>query len=167
MKYCKMREVKSIVRANEDDAGIDFYVPTFTKEFVGDLMSKPTNSKLQWASATSVRVPPHEQILIPAGIKVIVPKGYALIAMNKSGVATKKRLDVGACVIDTPYRGEVHINLMNTSNEPAEISEGDKIVQFVLNKISTEQPKEISLEEYEKNSNTTRSSGGFGSTGTN
>lgn len=167
MIYCKVRDVKSINRANDDDAGIDFFVPTFDKKFIDDFTSKPENAEMIWNFSTKeIKIKPHAQILIPSGIKVIVPKGYALVAMNKSGIATKRRLDVGACVVDSSYRGEVHINLVNTSNDTVTISEGDKIVQFVLNKISTSKPQEIDLDEYEKKSNTNRGTGGFGSTGT-
>ena len=49
---------------------------------------------------TSIEIKPGQSVLIPSGIHVKVPDGYALIYFNKSGVASKKHLHVGACVVD-------------------------------------------------------------------
>ena len=88
-----------------------------------------------------------------------------MIAFNKSGVAVKKNLHVGACVVDHGYQGEVHINLTNVGSEDRTLEAGDKIVQFVLLPLG---PPEIELVEennlYESNSS--RGDGGFGSSGT-
>ena len=78
MKFTKTRDVKSPTRANSTDAGIDFFIPN---DYEGtDLV-------------------PGESAFIPSGVKVNVPEGFALIAFNKSGVAVKKNLHVGACVV--------------------------------------------------------------------
>ena len=103
--------------------------------------------------------------MIPSGIKVNVPEGYALIAFNKSGVATKKGLQVGACVVDCGYQGEIHIHLVNVGQEFAQLNPGDKVVQFVLIKLGDPVIQQVSEDDlYEKESN--RGEGGFGSTGT-
>ena len=52
--------------------------------------------------------------------------------MNKSGVAYKKRLIVGACVVDSGYEGEVFVNLHNIGTEPQTIEPGDKVAQAVV-----------------------------------
>ena len=143
MKICKIREVKDPVRANTADAGIDFFIP---EDFKSHLLE------------------PQESVLIPSGIKVNVPEGSALIAFNKSGVATKKNLQVGACVVDCGYQGEVHIHLTNVGFEPTKIDPGDKIIQLVLIKLgdpSIELVQEEELYSYSSD----RGSGGFGSTG--
>lgn len=141
----KVRDVKLPQKGHNEDAGFDFFIPN---DF----------------EARTLR--PHEDILIPSGIRVNVPVGYALVAMNKSGVATKKKLRIGACVIDTGYAGEVHIHLFNDGTDLVQLSPGDKIVQFVLLKIGTPGIKEISNEEYTKMMNSyERGEGGFGSTG--
>ena len=144
MKFCKIRKVKTPTRANSTDAGIDFFVPD---------------------DFDTVQLESQQSILIPSGIKVNVPKGYALIAFNKSGVATKKHLQVGAAVVDCGYQGEVHIHLTNVGWDPTEINPGDKIVQFILLPLGN--PELECIEEsklYEEESD--RGSGGFGSTGT-
>ena len=71
MKFCKVRKVKTPIRANNTDAGIDFFVPEDQK---------------------IISLDPGESCLIPSGIKCNVPEGFALVAFNKSGVAVKKAL---------------------------------------------------------------------------
>ena len=96
MKFAKVKDVKTPKRANNTDAGIDFFVPE---------------------TAGTITLTPGDSCLIASGIKVNVPEGYALVAFNKSGVATKKGLQVGACVVDCGYQGEVHIHLVNIGQE--------------------------------------------------
>ena len=79
----------------------------------------------------STIIPPGDAVLIPSGIKVHIPEGYALIAFNKSGVAVKKELAVKACVIDCDYQGEIKVHLKNESKEYQTIHGGDKFIQFV------------------------------------
>lgn len=67
-------------------------------------------------------------------------------------------------MIDSPYRGELHINLVNVSKAEQVIKFGQKITQFVLIPISCSIPDEMPVDEYERNE-TSRGSGGFGSTG--
>ena len=145
MKITKIKDVKTPTRANTTDAGVDFFIPN------------DYNGKTELS--------PGESCFIPSGIKVNVPEGYALIAFNKSGVATKKGLHVGACVVDCGYQGELHINLANVSAEYQTIAAGDKIVQFVLLPLG-----DPSIELVEENnlyeSVSTRGEGGFGSSGT-
>lgn len=145
--FCKVRDVKSPVKAHPFDAGFDFFIPN---DFGRRIL------------------PPGADILIPSGIKVDVPEGYALIAMNKSGIATKQKLRHGASVVDTGYSGEVHIHLFNDGTIDMVLEGGMKIIQFVLVKIGTHQSYEISPEEYEKRmTDFERGEGGFGSTGVN
>lgn len=144
MIYTKVGDVQSPCRANDTDAGIDFYVPN---------------------DFSPITLDPQKDILIPSGIKVHVPNGYALIAFNKSGVATKKKLVVGAEVIDVGYEGQMGLHLFNAGTEPQYIGPGMKIVQFVLLPISTAHPKEVSNDEYTACCGSNRGAGGFGSTG--
>ena len=109
MKISKVRDVKTPTRGTPGSAGIDFYVPD----------NYPTNL---------CTVAPGERYFIPSGIKANVPEGYALIAMNKSGVSLKKGLMVGACVVDSDYQGEIHLHLINASTDDVTIQPGDKAV---------------------------------------
>lgn len=144
--YIKTKSVKDPVRGHDTDAGIDFFIPDDFEE-------------------TTINT--NEDVLIDAGIKVIVPKNYALIFKEKSGVATKKKLTIGACVVDSDYRGVVHLHLFNNGKEPVTLKAGDKITQGLVVPISLCKPKAITEEEYAAYDNTERGEGGFGSTGTN
>jgi len=167
IKFLKVREVKSPSRANDDDAGIDFYVPTFTKEFLKDLKEK--NPDLDNTNITDfgIYLSPGESVNIPSGIHCQMEKNdRALIAANKSGVASKFRLVFGAEVVDYQYQGEVHLNLIYVGKGKVEILPGQKILQFVETPIFTSKivvDEESSIEDFYK-TKTTRGAGGFGST---
>lgn len=147
MKILKIRDVKTPSRGTQGSAGIDFFVPN---DFPGTHYL---------ASGQSIN--------IPSGIKVKIPESTALVVMNKSGVALKKGLQVGACVIDCDYQGEVHLHVVNVGTEIAEIKPGEKLVQMLLLPILPAVVHEVLKEEdiFEGEA-TERGSGGFGSTGT-
>lgn len=145
MKISKLRKVKTPTRGTVGSAGIDFYVPD----------DYPANV---------ATINPGDAVFLPSGIIANVPNGHALIAFNKSGVALKKGLMVGACVVDSDYQGEIHLHLVNTSNTAVRIEAGEKLVQFLLvpvNHCTVEvvDASELFSQESE------RGDGGFGSTG--
>lgn len=150
MKFTKVRDVKSPTRGTSMSAGLDFYVPNDVETY----------------GEKAIHLPPGDSILIPSGIHVNIPKGYALIAMNKSGVATRKGLVVGACVIDEDYQGEVHLHVINSSRTISLIEPGEKLVQMLLVPVSYVLPTEVESLSDLYSSETERGSGGFGSTGT-
>ncbi len=164
IQFTKVRNVKSPNRGTPQSAGIDFYVPEYDEKFRSDLSSK--NPTLH-SYLDRVIVPPHCRVLIPSGIHIKIPENTALIANNKSGVATKKGLVFGASVIDSDYQGEVHLHLINTTDRDIEIMFGEKILQAILTPIYVPIPEEVeSLDKLYENHNSERGSGGFGSTGT-
>ena len=144
MKFSKIRDVKSPTRANSTDAGIDFFIPNTEQPMC---------------------LSPGHSCFIPSGIKVNCPEGFALVAFNKSGIAVKKGLHVGACVVDHGYQGEVHINLTNVGTENITLEPGDKIVQFVLLPLGDPKVEEVKESELYLEVSS-RGEGGFGSTGT-
>ncbi len=115
---------------------------------------------------------PHSKILIPSGIKtrmngpISKNDNYALIAFNKSGVASKLGLDIGACVIDYTYEGEIHINLINTSTKSVRIYENMKAAQFIEMPIKINEVEVLDQtdEVFYKGRVKDRKDGGFGST---
>ena len=114
-----------------------------------------------------ILIGPHQRVLIPAGIKTWMEPGTALIAANKSGVASKKGLIFGAQVVDSDYTGEVHINVINTTDEEVKISTGDKLIQFIHTPILLSPIEEVSETEFKAlHMSSLRGEGGFGSTGT-
>ena len=172
LKYCKVRKVKSLNRAHADDAGIDFYIPedidvdTFHAKC--DITKcNPTYNLTDDYFIKDITLAPGQSVLIPSGIHVKVPTGYALIYFNKSGVSSKKHLYVGACVVDENYQGECHLNLTNVGDCNVTISAGDKIVQGIVLPINYCQAEETnSLEELYAEGISARGADGFGSSGT-
>ena len=146
MKIFKTRNVKTPERGSEGSAGLDFFVPY---DFPG------THSLI-----------PGMDVNIPSGIKVQVPHGYALIFKNKSGVALKKGLQVGACVVDEDYQGEVHLHVRNIGTDVVWIDPGEKLVQAILVPVLYEGVEVCETEAELFPKKTERGSGGFGSTGT-
>jgi len=139
-------------RAHVADAGMDLFYCTDPGA---------TNSCV-WENG-DFRIPPGENCLIPTGIKIEVPEGYMLEIKNKSGVASKRQLLVGACVVDPGYTGEIFVNLHNIGKCTQEISHGQKIAQAVLVPIITCGIQQIYTDPADKK--TSRGTGGFGSTG--
>lgn len=152
--FLRTRDVK-FPESAYSSAGIDFYVPTFTDEFKRDLVERSTagwEPKFEeFDGKPSMVIASGERVSIPSGIKAEFPlPNTALIAFNKSGIATKKGLVIGACVVDSDYTGEIHISLINTSNKNVYLSEGEKAVQFILLPIhKPEDIIEVTTDDYE------------------
>jgi len=150
LRVYKIREsAKLPVRAHAADAGIDlFYCPDQTEHplYGADYCVHPDESKI-----------------VPTGIKVEVPYGFMLEIKNKSSVAAKKQLLVGACVVDSGYDGEVFVNLHNVGAAARILEPGQKIAQAVL--IPVEPCVVVECGTDTLNENSTRGAGALGSTG--
>lgn len=111
-----------------------------------------------------VTIQPGQTVLLPTGISIAVPEGYAGMVFARSGLASKQGLapanKVG--VIDADYRGPVMVALHNHSQEPRTVNHGDRVAQLVIMPVLTPE-----LEEVAELDETQRGAGGFGSTGTN
>ncbi len=109
-----------------------------------------------------VRVKPLERVLIPTGISLELPPGFEAQIRPRSGIAINKGITVlnSPGTIDSDYRGDVGIMLVNLSNQEVEILDGERIAQMVIAKYeSIEWVESIDLDDSE------RGTGGFGSTG--
>ena len=140
LQIIKTRSVRTPEYGTDGSAGIDFFVPD---DFAPRMIDR------------------HEAVNIPSGIKARFPDGKVLIAFNKSGVSTKKRLQIGACVVDSDYDGEIHLHVFNTGFTPIRIAPGDKIAQFILldyNRAIIDEVEEFTPRK------TQRGEGAFGST---
>lgn len=163
IKIMKTMPVKTPTRGTSVAAGVDFFVPENTDEFVTAFKEK--NSDIQ-INEKGIVLGPHERVNIPSGIKAEIPHGYALIAYNKSGVSLRYGLDIGASVVDEDYKGVIHLSLVNTSNDIVKIEYGQKIIQFLLLPVAYDEVKEVTTEEELFTRDSERGEGGFGSTGT-
>ena len=97
--------------------------------------------------------------LISTGISIEVPDYYYVRVAPRSGLACKG-IDIGAGVVDSSYRGEVKVLVLNNSTEPFEINKYDKIAQLILERCGN-----AKIELTDTLSDSIRGSGGFGSTG--
>ena len=121
IEYYRLREdVQPPERANPSDAGLDL---KFNPEPKGFLPKQEVDS---------VSIEPGKSVVLPTGYRFGVPHGYMLEIKNRSGMAAKKSLIVGACVVDSGYDGEVFVNLHNIGTETQTLDPGDKIAQAVM-----------------------------------
>ena len=111
---------------------------------------------------TKIIIPPRKAEMIPTGIAISVPSGYEAQIRPRSGLAAKNGITVlnSPGTIDSDYRGEILVMLINHSNKDFEILRGMRIAQMVISKI--EQFNLISVDELDT---TDRGKDGFGSTG--
>ena len=109
-----------------------------------------------------VTVAPGEVFWVPTGIALEVPVGCAGLVYARSSMGAKRGLapanKVG--VVDSDYRGEIKVVLLNHSKQPQTIEPGERVAQFVITPVLTPQ-----YEEVEELTDTDRGAGGFGSTG--
>jgi dUTP pyrophosphatase len=113
-------------------------------------------------SAIDTCIEPHGKGIIRTDLKVAVPHGtYGRVA-PRSGLAANNFIDVGAGIVDEDYRGPLGVVLFNHANVPFKVNQGDRIAQFICEKIVY--PELLEVEDLDK---TERGEGGFGSTGTN
>ncbi len=110
----------------------------------------------------SVTIEPGEIVWVPTGIALEVPKGCAGLVYARSSMGAKRGLapanKVG--VVDSDYRGEIKVVLLNHSNQTQTLQPGERVAQFVITPVL--QPN---YEEVEELTDTNRGTGGFGSTG--
>ncbi len=131
-------------RAHAHDAGMDFFFAPDT--------DKP------------VLIESGQSAVLQTGLKVEVPRGYMLQIMNKSGVASKRSLLTGACVVDHGYTGEIFINLHNVGSQVQMIEPGMKLAQGVFIQVENF-ALELIDEDNIYGEDTSRGSGALGSTG--
>ena len=125
--------------ARDDDAGLDLH------------------------AATDVTLAPGARVLVPTGLALAIPPGYAGFVLPRSGLALRH----GVTLLNTPglidagYRGELQVLLVNLGDTSVKLSRGDRIAQLVVQRI-----ERVSLTPVSELPPSTRGTGGFGSTGT-
>ncbi len=126
--------------------------------------------KSTWASGFDVRaqlekplaLEPGQRELVPTGLAFEIPQGFEIQARPRSGLAVKQGISLVNTpgTIDSDYRGEVKIILINLGHETVEINDGERIAQLVIAPVYQAAFKEVT-----ELSETDRGAGGFGSTG--
>lgn len=145
----KMEKVKiKVVRA------VDGKMPSY---------AHPGDAGMDLFSVEEAVLEPLGRKLVSTGLRVEIPVGYEAQIRPKSGMAVKHGISIVNTpgTIDSGYRGEIKVIMINLGGEPYTVEKGSKIAQMVINPIVTAEIEEVdSLEE------SSRSEGGFGSTGT-
>ena len=114
LEYYRVRDsAHPPTRANPSDAGLDVYF-------------NPENATKE------INIEAGQSAVLPTGPKFGIPHGYMLEVKNRSSMAAKRGLVVGACVIDSGYDGEVFINLHNVGTGPQVLMPQTKIAQVVM-----------------------------------
>lgn len=133
------RELRIPVYAHPGDAGADLH------------------------SAVALTLGPGERALVPTGVSIALPDGFAAFVVPRSGLAAKHGITIvnSPGTVDAGYRGEIKVCLLNTDrSEPFEIAEGDRIAQLIIMPVTRAQFVEV-----ERLPGSDRGEGGFGSTG--
>jgi len=109
-----------------------------------------------------ITIEPGEKALIPTGFSLSIPLGYEVQIRPRSGLAAKKGITIlnTPGTIDSDYRGEIKVVLINLSKKKFIVKNGERIAQMVVCPI-----EQVSVEEVRELSETNRGTGGFGSTG--
>lgn len=138
VKIKKIADVKMPSYVHKGDSGVDLY------------------------AAEEYTLKPMERKLVATGIKIAIPYGYEAQIRPKSGLAIEHGISHANCIgtIDSGYRGEIKIPLINLGDKPYQIEKGKKIGQMVFAKV-----EEAIFEETDELGETTRNEAGFGSTG--
>lgn len=131
-------------------------IPTYGSQFAA-------GADLYACLDNDVTINPNDTVMIPTGIAVEIPVGYAGLIYARSGIATKRGLapanKVG--VIDSDYRGEIMVALHNHSNTAQVVSKNERVAQMVITPFLA-----VKFNETDELDETARGEGGFGSTGT-
>jgi dUTP pyrophosphatase len=103
---------------------------------------------------------PGERAAVATGLRIEIPPGHAGLVWPRSGLAVRHGIDTLAGVIDSDYRGEVRVVLVNHGREPVRIEPGDRIAQLVVQKV-----ERVAFTSARELAGSMRGVGGFGSTG--
>ncbi len=118
---------------------------------------------LDLRSNADVSIAPHQRVLIPTGLAIAIPDGYAGFVQPRSGMALKKGLSIANTpgLIDAHYRGELKVIAVNLDPENTiQIERGERIAQLVIQQVPV-----VRLVEVDELDETDRGCGGFGSSG--
>jgi dUTP pyrophosphatase len=125
--------------------------------------ARADDAGLDLQAGQDVTLAPGERALVPTGIAVAIPAGFAGFVLPRSGLALRHGLSLlnTPGLIDAGYRGEIKVLLVNHGQAPVTLQRGDRIAQLVVQRV-----ERVVLTPVAELPDSTRGSGGFGSTGT-
>ena len=125
----------------------------------------PGDAGLDLFAAAGVKLEPGERAVVPTGIAIALPDGYAAFVHPRSGLAARHGVTLvnAPGTVDAGYRGEIRVTLLNTdAHHAVSFQRGDRIAQLVIQRVAR-----VVLHEVESLPGSARGDGGFGSTGGN
>jgi dUTP pyrophosphatase len=125
-------------------------------------MGNPGDAGYDLRSAIDVTLEAHQRFLVPTSVKIAMPQGFVGLVHPRSGLAFKNGITVlnAPGTVDSGYRGEISVTLINHSDVDFEIKRGDRIAQLVFQKY-----EQVRFVEVTELPGTQRGDSGFGSTG--
>ncbi|MCK2027480.1 dUTP diphosphatase [Microbacterium sp. SSW1-47] len=123
----------------------------------------PGDAGADLVAAEAVHLEPGERALVPTGVRIALPDGYAAFVVPRSGLAAKHGISIvnAPGTVDAGYRGEIKVSLINTDIHSAyDVAVGDRIAQLVVMPVT--RARFLPVEELP---DSVRGDGGFGSTG--
>ena len=126
------------------------------------MYARDGDAGLDLHAATDVALAPGARVLVPTGVALAIPPGFAGFVLPRSGLALRHGLTLlnTPGLIDAGYRGEVQVLLVNHGDSLVKLSRGDRIAQLVIQRI-----EHATLVPVNELPPSTRGAGGFGSTG--
>ena len=123
----------------------------------------PGDAGADLVSTIDIRLAPGQRALVPTGVRIALPDGYAGFVVPRSGLAAKHGITIvnAPGTIDAGYRGEIRVALLNTDGEAAyEVAAGDRIAQLIVAPVA--RARFIPVDDLD---DSVRGDGGFGSSG--
>jgi dUTP pyrophosphatase len=141
---------------------VDIVAVRLDRELPLPAFARPGDAGLDLRASEAVTLEPGERRLVPTGLAVAIPEGHAGFVLPRSGLAMQKGVTVlnAPGLIDSGYRGELKVLLINHGAEAVGIERGERIAQLVIQPVA-----HARLVEEERLPDSARGEGGFGSTG--
>lgn len=129
------------------------------------VQARPGDAGFDLAARINISLSPGERSLVPTGVAMAIPEGYAAFVHPRSGLAARHGVSIvnAPGTIDSGYRGEVLVNLINLGQEPISFVRGDRIAQVVIQGVET--PVFMQVDSSEELGESERGTGGHGHTG--
>jgi dUTP pyrophosphatase len=147
---------------SETETGVEIAAVRLDRELPLPVYAKPGDAGLDLRASEFASLEPGERRLVPTGLAVAIPDGHAGFVLPRSGLAMQKGVTVlnAPGLIDSGYRGELKVLLINHGSEAVAIARGERIAQLVIQPVAS-----VTLVEVERLPDSARGVGGFGSTG--
>jgi dUTP diphosphatase len=147
---------------SETETRVDVAAVRLNRELPLPVYAKLGDAGLDLRASEFASLEPGERRLVPTGLAVAIPEGHAGFVLPRSGLAMQKGVTVlnAPGLIDSGYRGELKVLLINHGGEAVAIARGERIAQLVIQPVAS-----VTLVEVERLPVSARGVGGFGSTG--